>query len=508
MTNDDPKLTAYALNELDPADLAEVEAFLASNEAARRFVEETRQTVTMLTRGLQIVQAPTLTSVQKDVIAAASVTPRTLNYQPAARRRPAVWARWALASAACAALMAGGYWMLASRTPMSKQVTLASGRTSTGQNTVNFSAAIQSQAGLVNDYDKVKVYGKLKQDGSQSNGTGLQSDSATALNYSFGTTVGNGRQLGMQNGQSTGYAAFGDGIQPSGGNTLSLSGTNSYGGAAGKIGGVALSRSTADQNSASSPGDSSSVPNIRSSLFTLPTNRLSYGTEDRAKGDNAALQNGTSSGKPAYFADAEHGTAGQLLSRGDLDALVAHYRLRGAAGVHLLDGGVVGYTQAQFEEDARTGNFPPEVVAAMQRQAQRIATNESYAAIHDNAFLTVTDQPLSTFSIDVDTGSYSNIRRFLEGGQLPPPDAVRIEEMLNYFPYNYEKPKPDSKEPFAAAIEVAACPWNSAHRLARVAIKGREIAHDKRPLSNLVFLIDVSGSMNEPAKLPLVKEGH
>jgi Ca-activated chloride channel family protein len=103
--------------------------------------------------------------------------------------------------------------------------------------------------------------------------------------------------------------------------------------------------------------------------------------------------------------------------------------------------------------------------------------------------------------------SLAEIRRYLNQDRRPPFDAVRIEEMLNYFPYAYEKPAPDSKEPFKAAVEVAGCPWNTAHRLARVAIKGKEIAHDKRPVSNLVFLIDVSGSMNEPKKLPLVKEG-
>jgi len=136
--------------------------------------------------------------------------------------------------------------------------------------------------------------------------------------------------------------------------------------------------------------------------------------------------------------------------------------------------------------------------------------NESYARLNDNPFKVSAGEkaePLSTFSIDVDTASYSNIRRFIDSNQLPPPDAVRIEEMLNYFPYAYEQPAKDSKEPFKAAVEVAACPWNASHRLARVAIKGRELAHDKRPVSNLVFLIDVSGSMNEPKKLPLVKAG-
>ena len=135
------------------------------------------------------------------------------------------------------------------------------------------------------------------------------------------------------------------------------------------------------------------------------------------------------------------------------------------------------------------------------------SNTESYSPIADNGFVRVADQPLSTFSIDVDTASYSNVRRYLNSGALPPKDAVRIEEMVNYFPYRYAPPKEGDAAPFAAQIEVAGCPWNKGHRLVRVGLKGREIARDKRPPSNLVFLIDVSGSMQPENKLPLVKQG-
>jgi len=135
------------------------------------------------------------------------------------------------------------------------------------------------------------------------------------------------------------------------------------------------------------------------------------------------------------------------------------------------------------------------------------ASNEDYARIVENTFQAVGDQPLSTFSIDVDTASYSNVRRFLNQGTLPPPSAVRIEELINYFHYSYAPPKEDAADPFAAHADVVACPWAPQHRLVRIGIKGREIAIDKRPACNLVFLVDVSGSMNEPNKLPLVKEG-
>jgi len=130
---------------------------------------------------------------------------------------------------------------------------------------------------------------------------------------------------------------------------------------------------------------------------------------------------------------------------------------------------------------------------------------EAYDRIQDNPFLAVTQNPLSTFSIDVDTASYSNVRRFLNQGTLPPPDAVRIEEMLNYFSYEYAPPE-DLEKPFAAHVTVAQAPWNPAHRLARIGIKGWELKDEDRPASNLVFLIDVSGSMRPANRLPLVKQ--
>jgi Ca-activated chloride channel family protein len=128
----------------------------------------------------------------------------------------------------------------------------------------------------------------------------------------------------------------------------------------------------------------------------------------------------------------------------------------------------------------------------------------AYPHLVENSFLTALNHPLSTFSIDVDTASYANIRRFLNEDRLPPPDAVRIEEMVNYFKYDY--PQPDGEGPFAANIEIAGCPWNSEHRLVRIGLKGREIAQNERPPSNFVFLIDVSGSMETPERLPLIKQ--
>jgi Ca-activated chloride channel homolog len=139
-------------------------------------------------------------------------------------------------------------------------------------------------------------------------------------------------------------------------------------------------------------------------------------------------------------------------------------------------------------------------------QASPASEEANYSPIVENSYKDPKNDPLSTFSIDVDTASYANVRRFLTQGMLPPKGAVRVEEMVNYFPYAYPQPSPNGNDPFSVNIEVATCPWDDSHRLARIGMKGREIAADKRPSSNLVFLIDVSGSMADQNKLPLVKQ--
>lgn len=129
---------------------------------------------------------------------------------------------------------------------------------------------------------------------------------------------------------------------------------------------------------------------------------------------------------------------------------------------------------------------------------------ESYDAIREHGFIKTDNDPLSTFSIDVDTASYSNVRRFIQQGVLPPVGAIRVEEMINYFSYDY--PQPQNVHPFSVTTELGPCPWNTKHQLIRIGLKAKEIEAQKLPPSNLVFLIDVSGSMAAPNKLPLLKE--
>lgn len=130
--------------------------------------------------------------------------------------------------------------------------------------------------------------------------------------------------------------------------------------------------------------------------------------------------------------------------------------------------------------------------------------NEDYNSFVENAFESPKAEPLSTFSIDVDNASYTNVRRFINGGQTVPKDAVRVEEMVNFFKYQY--PQPTGQHPFSINTEYSECPWNSQNKLVRIGLQGKDIPTDKLPKSNLVFLIDVSGSMGDANKLPLLKE--
>lgn len=163
---------------------------------------------------------------------------------------------------------------------------------------------------------------------------------------------------------------------------------------------------------------------------------------------------------------------------------------------------VVGYGTQR--KSAKVGGMMASPSYAMDRNYYETRHNtEDYDNIAENGFKKVTDNPLSTFSIDVDAASYSNVRRFLQNNQLPPAGAVRTEEMINYFKYQY--PQPAGNDPFSINTEMSDCPWNAQNKLLLIGLQGKNIPVDNLPPSNLVFLIDVSGSMMGANRLPLVK---
>jgi Ca-activated chloride channel homolog len=165
----------------------------------------------------------------------------------------------------------------------------------------------------------------------------------------------------------------------------------------------------------------------------------------------------------------------------------------------------------RMTNEAKSAAAAPEVVGVIAstpdlRYPSEPLNRENYAHFDDNPVKRVAEQPVSTFSIDVDTGAYANVRRFLNQGSLPVKDAVRVEEMINYFSYDYPWPK-DKTRPFSVTTEIAPTPWSKDSHLLRVGLQGYDIAAEEMPAANLVFLVDVSGSMMTPDKLPLLKSG-
>ncbi len=381
MDPNDPRLTAYALDELDAEERAEVEALLADDAAARAAVEEICAVAGMLTDALASEPSATLTEAQRAQVdqrlEAAAATPAAVS-----TRRGRAWrgARLPLALAACVGvvLVVG-----ALVTPSKKQAKTSAAFRTVDDNLGGPAPSIKAQANL-----------------SEAERQGLQS-----LGY-----VGDARGV----------------------NRATLKGSINL--------------------------DASMMPQA-GDYAAAGTNVVGMGASEGLALWGANLK---STGYQMYYVNAD--------------------RVAGLEDSYDLDD---------------SSEIPPG--ARVEGQFDR----ETCARIVENPYLPAQVRPLSTFSIDVDTASYANVRRFLNGGQLPPPDAVRIEEMVNYFAYDY--PEPGRDRPFSVSVDIADCPWRREHLLARIGLKGYEIPRDERPDCNLVFLIDVSGSMRPANKLPLVQ---
>lgn len=196
-------------------------------------------------------------------------------------------------------------------------------------------------------------------------------------------------------------------------------------------------------------------------------------------------------------------TLNQELARLEEVVVTGYGRARKSKKADIVSSNLQGRVAGVQIRGASTMGTPYSNHAKPSGEHQERFNTEDYDAIVENRFLEATQNPLSTFSIDVDAASYSNMRRFIEMGNVPPKDAVRIEELVNYF--NYDYPEPQDEHPFEVITEISECPWQPKHRLVYVGLQGKKIPTENLPASNLVFLIDVSGSMNEPNKLPLVQ---
>lgn len=230
----------------------------------------------------------------------------------------------------------------------------------------------------------------------------------------------------------------------------------------------------------------------------LPTRNVnglaskSAGLSQKSKGSNITVRGSRADATDYYIDGVRVKGTGSMIPYSEIDQLV------------ILNSG----TPAKYGDDAFYKPFQMRIInddlpAKFRLEEGFDFSNESYEAIHENKFISPQEQAFSTFSIDVDHASYSNMRRFINSNQTPPADAVRIEEMINYF--NYDYPQPETDVPFSITLELGDCPWNQKNKLLHIGLKGQNINLEKAAPNNLVFLIDVSGSMRSPFKLELLK---
>ena len=442
----DPRISAYILNELDPAERAEFEQQLAVNTELAAFVAALKQTGTTLSTDLQ--------REARDMSLSAAQRAKIL--RPHAANGESIWQRFnswlatpklmVSAATVISVLLVALFISVLFKQPQKKltgeQIATLS---KADMNYFEPSLAAATPPPMIDPTDAI-LEPQVEMD---ANNAPFAGDKLKAASVISSPAVTGGEKFGVSTG-------IGGGVYK---NDSEL--TYSSDGSMPSVPAAATSRGAAparvDALSAGSKLD----------VGTLSTGYINYGGDATVTEEVPVLGSIPVMGR-AFRRESERGFAGRNI-------IAADVRKKSAD------------TWSDRDRDRRD------------------ILNEFYLQKQENTWLLAAQEPLSTFSIDVDTASYSNVRRFLANGQLPPPDAVRIEELLNYFTYDY--PQPDGKEPFSVTTELAGCPWDANHQLLRIGIKGKEISDKERPRLSLVFLIDVSGSMESDNKLPLVISG-
>ena len=511
------KLTAYALEELSATERAELEALLANSPADQEYAGETREFCQLLQQTIGGNAAPAaLTAAQKEAI--AKTIPFAANNAPKKR-----WPIYAFGTAAAAAV---AVWLAMPYFSKPEASLVADNKAPTGP------ATSSSQPEEVS---------KLFKKGQGYYDVGQFHEAGKAFNQILAMDPNNSearRQLENTERQSTNYlrsardhtrsSAIAN-VDQSGKTPVPRTEDTTAGPVSGpqteitgneqgsQIAGNAdvLSASTAplamraksDSKEVYFEGDASALAKHRelagnqtSPIAPAPASGgvRSMRTESQKSLDLASDSSPGLTNEIANVSGPEGGLAGKGRGAafGDGFGLSIAESKPGESTVPLTREQARGY---DFRDNERLGYRARTEPLAQQPEAP---ANESYIAPAENPFRSAAAEPLSTFSIDVDTASYANVRRFLNMGQRPPAEAVRLEELVNYFRYDY--PAPAEGKPCSITADLVSCPWNENHRLARVGLKAR--TDEKRPNANLVFLLDVSGSMNEPNKLPLVKK--
>jgi hypothetical protein len=465
------KLTAFALGETDfftPEELEEIKSLLMADAEARAFVQEVKETGASLSAELAQEKSPGLTSDQKTTIDKAAV-----------KKNPFKLSRYLLPLSAVAASAIAVFVYM----DWEKHTPFASSPVARSYGTANEVPAWMGESkakdenfkGPVSNADLSKSLGRPEAPGAQAaaskseaamgNGSGGAKSQAYNLAWP-GPAQPSAPVQEWRNNSSAPATLMADAKQKkrdvAESNALELSETTDLDSVA--VGGKRATKESAPAAGSPAPAavrvpasrmkNSSEVKGVHQSQVVFDQNN-NYNLSDKAATDGEAGKSKAIANHSALNIEATTPYTGLMTSPPDWETA----------------------TQPRFRQEA-------------------------YDAITENPYLKALGNPLSTFSIDVDTASYSNVRRMIANQQRPPRGAVRIEEFINYFPYEYSQPV-DGK-PFAVHVETHPAPWAQDHLLMKVGLKGKEIAPEKLPPANLVFLIDVSGSMNEPTKLPLV----
>jgi Ca-activated chloride channel family protein len=519
LNHDDPRLTAYALGELEPAERADLDAELQKDPGLRQAVEEIRQTAISLREELSAEPCPRLLPDQREAVASRLEEPANIVHLP--RWRLFRTAAWAAAAAGIMAVLAWQFWFatpakqpaqqLAKLTPMAAP-----------QPATNPNLKLAAPTPLVTKTEPSPVAPAIDSTLQPTPSVPLAIDKKITKTPAPAvesvappavvvppTVVKMAAPERTQTFQLTQSNPPGFPPPP----PIDRQKTLQTVADASSLAGAVIQPPDSSRNALPASSPNQAEKDLTATAQALPVATKATGLNQSSYNLNLAQAGGGIGGGGGGGFSGGGGSAGAPVGggisggMGGAGSLVGRGRAGGGGGGRGGSGGRGNAVYAQLD-DSPSGfapGGPPQIYSdgGSYRYASP-PTTATYPELTENTFTPVSQHPLSTFSIDVDTASYSNVRRFLNSGQLPPHDAVRVEEMINYFSYQY--PQPRGEEPFSANIEVAGCPWNSGHRLVRIGLKGREIEPRERAPGNFVFLIDISGSMATPERLPLIKQ--
>lgn len=527
---DDPKLTAYVLGELEESEKAELEQQLSANGGLKSAVDEMREFTDLLGNALNSESAPKLTDAQRQMIqsaagatAAVAAIDSTIAASPAPASAPMTSApttrsSWPLLATTATLLTAAGIYIAIkafeeqpvngvaitpSEASRYSEKTLSAKTARFAQNDENKYGNRDEQLAMTeaaDDRSRGLEYKASRFDSAEKKDAFTVEKPHDAANLTLRKSVpGQQSKPQADSGGKKDFGAVGDAVASNNAGPTATQPTpfpstesrKTAGFVGGGLGGGVGRRPQ---------------PSAPQSAAPLPPAPGGAPSPNRSRGGRSDLQDRSkkkSESAPAFGGNVPPGFIPPGEPSPASRRAIALAAPEPADGASLAKDGKFKTPAAKIDLDER---LKPEAESKPRTGFGEGPGNEDYQAIIENPFIIPNTMATvkSTFSIDVDTGAYSNMRRFLTHNQRPPRNAVRIEELINYFHYDY--PQPADGNPFSVNVEAAACPWNSKHQLVRIGLKGREILKEDRPPSNLVFLVDTSGSMGHPKKLPLVKK--